>query len=170
MGMDLYRIVDRAYFRWSGDCWEALLDLATKYGWNPAGTVPSDDTRAEAGDEFCDKWDGSYTKNEYQIIISSDAKNMADALELALPDIPNEDAVQDKKLVKARYGGSMGEFIEQLEQLKGKLPDGETINVNGLGFTPEVWETLNCFEKLAGIQSKIKDFIDYLRISGCRIY
>lgn len=65
-------------FRWNIHRWYALLRLAKQYGWKPEGTSHDDPD-----------WNGTYTANNYQVVCASDAANLADAIERALPDIPN---------------------------------------------------------------------------------
>lgn len=144
MGMDLYRIKDRAYFRWLGVEWEALLDLAEQYGWVAEGTKPSVLMRENWGQHKCSKWDGGYHTNEYQRITDKDAENIADALERALPIIPDEKS--DKYELRA----------------VGK----EAIEV----ISSEEWENLSCAEKFGGQKDYIKEFIAYLRVGGCEIH
>jgi hypothetical protein len=64
--------------------WGHILELALHYGWTPMGTKPSDLTIGE-------HWEGGYTSNDYQIVISEDATNLGKALEKALTDIPDID-------------------------------------------------------------------------------
>jgi len=75
--------------------WQRLLDLARSYGWKPAGTRPPD-VRDQEGNPACDwsDWSGSYTVNEYQNVTGEDAKNLAEALELALLDIPQYSVIE----------------------------------------------------------------------------
>lgn len=163
MGMDLHRIKDNVWFRWNSMTWEAVLELAKLNGWIPMGTIlgkgvycyqgfhdEQEFTREKAREFFDDmkeKWDGNYYQNEFQEITKEDATNLADALERALPDIPGGKAVEHKTEMRA-------------------LPDGSTQI-----FTPsDVYHAMNVFEKLAGLQDYLKDFIKYLRVNGCEIH
>jgi hypothetical protein len=67
--------------------WVHLLRLATLSGWHPADTLPP---------EEADDWDGNYCTNDGQRVADEDARNLAEALERALPDVPEEDAMADK--------------------------------------------------------------------------
>jgi hypothetical protein len=74
------------YFGINNNAWRCLLELAYRYGgWKPLGTEPFDGLLAE------DKqaWDPyNYVTNDYQTVTAEDARNLADALERALPDVP----------------------------------------------------------------------------------
>ena len=69
--------------------WQRVLDVARAYGWEPAGTDPPD-IRDQDDDPAYDwsGWSGSYTVNEYQHVTAADAESLAEALALALLDIP----------------------------------------------------------------------------------
>ena len=60
--------------------WEHLLKLASLSGWEPAGTLPP---------EGAGSWDGNYFTNDGQRVADEDARALADALEAALPHIPD---------------------------------------------------------------------------------
>ena len=75
--------------------WKRALDLARAYGWKPEGTDPPD-IRDQDDDPACDwsGWSGTYTECEYQHVRAEDAANLADALELALLDIPQRSVIE----------------------------------------------------------------------------
>jgi hypothetical protein len=79
----------RATFEIPAGNWKRALELARAYGWKPVGTDPPD-IRDQDDDPACDwtGWSGTYTECEYQHVRAEDAANIADALELALLDIP----------------------------------------------------------------------------------
>jgi hypothetical protein len=86
-------------FSLSDRAWRLLLALASAYGWMPAGTQPPDPEYVD--DELSHMaapWDGRYTPPECQRMTGSDARAIADALEHALPDIPDQDALSEKVL------------------------------------------------------------------------
>lgn len=60
--------------------WLALIDLATRYGWKPRGTIRPGN------------WDGAYHLPVGQMISSDDCRALAAALDNALLDIPAHDA------------------------------------------------------------------------------
>lgn len=142
--MDLYR-KDGAYFRWSRHHWVAMLDLAKQFGWIPTETI------------------------SMKRITDTDAKNLAAALELALPDIPGHEALQGKRLIEVKETTTTDEFLDKLSNLNAK--NGQNVGiVLGGGFAPEQWASLNLFERFAGMQSKLQDFVAYLRVGGCEIH
>jgi hypothetical protein len=102
MGFD---IVNWGYFNWVN--WCALLEVAFRCGWEPAGTIMA--RRDEKGnvkivglyekvygrEEDSLDWDGDYFCNEGQLVTAEDAANLADALERALQSTPLEEAMVD---------------------------------------------------------------------------
>jgi len=89
MGYDLKG--DGGRFRWNVTSWPLLLELAQQYGWEPQGTTLHDDEGV-----IEDEWAGGYCSNDGQQVSAADAAALADALERALPDIPNHDAMEHK--------------------------------------------------------------------------
>jgi hypothetical protein len=73
-GEDLWR------FRWNIYHWPKLLKLAGQFGW-----------------ELGENWVDRYCSNDF-LVTAEDARNLADALERALPDIPNEQVCAVKKI------------------------------------------------------------------------
>jgi hypothetical protein len=73
--------------------WPKLLRLARVHGWRPRGTTLPDDPGGT--------WDGNYTSNDGQVVGAEDAAALADALEAALPHVPDHDAL-------ARYKNADG--------------------------------------------------------------
>jgi len=71
----------------TGFGWCRLLKLAQDYGWVPRGTQPPS-LWADSPPEQDEKWDGTYFSNDSQGVTAEDASNLADALERALPDLP----------------------------------------------------------------------------------
>jgi hypothetical protein len=74
-----------------------MLALAERYGWQPQGTTLDElaiDEGTWEGDPS--EWDGRYLPAYGQHVTPEDAKGLAMALERALPDIPDHDAIQDK--------------------------------------------------------------------------
>jgi hypothetical protein len=90
--------------------WGHLLDLATRYGWQPAGLLPpepdpdddpEDDEAADAADPEEDFEPGEPTLDDYFWndgfrVTDEDARALADALERSLPDVPDHDALGHK--------------------------------------------------------------------------
>jgi len=85
MGFDLTSETG-AEFRLGGVGWTFYLNLAERYGWSPAGTLPPDSSRPE-------EWPGNYDSNEGQRVTGADAAALATALQAALAD-PNRLVVE----------------------------------------------------------------------------
>jgi hypothetical protein len=83
----------------SEPAWRLLLTLGHSYGWQPAGTLPPD---PEAFDDALgdrSDWDGHYFPCDSQVMTVEDAHALADALERALADLPDHDALTGKAAV-----------------------------------------------------------------------
>ena len=95
MGMDLNGAGGIELF--SHTSWRKMLELACEYGWKPAGTEPGrwvDPSTGELDEQLSpdpDEWDGDYFGNCFQWVTDEDAAHIADALDLALDDIPEFD-------------------------------------------------------------------------------
>jgi len=77
-----YYITNGEYdIRYNLNAWPLLLELSSHYGWKPKGTKLDSD----------EKWAGDYQTMNGASVESEDASNLADALERALPDIPDID-------------------------------------------------------------------------------
>jgi hypothetical protein len=87
MGMDLSGAGGE--FFWNFFSWPRLLQIAEEYGWEPAGTLPPE--YMEMPEEG--QWSGDYTSNDQQTVTAEDAWQLAEALERALDDIPEEDVL-----------------------------------------------------------------------------
>jgi hypothetical protein len=90
MGVSIVRS-DKDALDFNHATWGALLELAYEHGWRPAGTnapsmVNEDGTPWEHG--YCDpdKWDGSYTSNDFQTVGDDDAKAFGEALMRAIAE------------------------------------------------------------------------------------
>jgi hypothetical protein len=64
------------------------LELARCYGWRPRGTRPPEAFNSYALNA---DWFGLYLTNDGQMVTAEDARALAEALECALQDIPDED-------------------------------------------------------------------------------
>jgi hypothetical protein len=121
MGMDLISTSDGEGFRFSHYGWESVLALAYDYGgWVPAGTQPPQ----FEGEPPWEGWSKTYCSNDRQVVTAEDARNLADALERALPDVPRK-KTWPKKVVRAADGRefeTMPEDLNPLERFSG--PDG----------------------------------------------
>ena len=76
----------------SRESWSRILSLARFYGWQPMGTLPPyiHNLRQPVYEDAAQGiWDGTYLRNEGQLVHSADALAMATALEMSLDDIPD---------------------------------------------------------------------------------
>ena len=83
-------------FAFAARSWTLLLALAARYGWQPAGTLPPDPEYFNDYDGDPVDWDGHYFPANGQEMTADDAHRLADALERALADLPDHDALSDK--------------------------------------------------------------------------
>jgi hypothetical protein len=100
MGMNLSG--KGGYFRFSFHGWRAAQELAHEHGWEPAGTEPPefkvyapdgvtvDEVATQAYRQHYFDWGGGYFTHNHQVVSDEDAANIADALERALDDVPDE--------------------------------------------------------------------------------
>jgi hypothetical protein len=73
------------YFNCSNRTWGHLIDVAQRYGWEPAGTHPPDVEVMALQVQKAVRWDKSnYYTNDHQEVTAEDAANLADALEAAM--------------------------------------------------------------------------------------
>jgi hypothetical protein len=78
----------------SKETWSRLLSLARFYGWQPMGTLPPfihDLRKPIYSDGEHGAWDGTYLRNEGQVVRAEDAVALAGALQMSLDDIPDVD-------------------------------------------------------------------------------
>ncbi len=77
------------------------MKLADRYDWQPIGTQAPDWEGIHGTPIHPDykhpDWNGTYFSNEGQFVTDRDASNIAATLERALDDIPDHDAMEDKK-------------------------------------------------------------------------
>ena len=132
-GENAYKIGDEA--RFGIDIWPVVLKLAQSYGWKPEGTQGPD--YDDPNLKMSDDWDGNYLTNDGQIVTDDDAAALADALESALPDIPDHEIPGKWKNQRA----------DQLSPILGKAVRelyGEDVLV------PAINRDLSAFELLSG--------------------
>lgn len=82
----------------SKETWSRILGLAKFYGWQPMGTLPPfihNLRRPTYADEANDAWDGTYLRNEGQVVQAEDALALALALQMSLDDIPDVNPERD---------------------------------------------------------------------------
>lgn len=90
MGIDLRGAGGQLHFSSQG--WAKILELAHSHGWEPEGTLKPGHL---AEDE---SWDGTYFTSDYQKVTAEDASHLAEALEKALAEIPEQEAAPDIEL------------------------------------------------------------------------
>ena len=118
--------------------WDQILKLARNFGWTPAGTccprwVEEDPLMASERHE----WSGTYSTNDQQEVLTSDAKAFVVALELALREIPDCDkatflAARDeaRHAIKEQLAVFQAEAFAKGENIIGRVqrnPDGTSI-------------------------------------------
>ena len=87
MSMDLSGV--GGHFKINNEGWRQALMLAHKFGWEPVGT--RDPALAdEDGIYTVPDWEGHYDSNDGQEVEEEDGARIAEALEKALPDIPEQ--------------------------------------------------------------------------------
>jgi len=84
VAIDLFSETE-GWFRFEVSEWKHLLELAREHGWEPMGT-----RIFGRGPDFPrpEDWDGGYVSSDYQTVMAEDARNLADALERLIPDLP----------------------------------------------------------------------------------
>jgi len=133
---------DGPAWNWRG--WTGLLELGRRYGWIPAGTEPP--LCDEGGPWDGGPWNGTYFSNSGQRVTTEDAHALADALEQALPDMPDEDAVAHKMVIVARWHDGTPR--------RAAKPGAE----------------LSLLERFAAGQQKLREFIAFCRAEEFAIW
>ena len=127
MGMDLSG--SQGDFQLNMFAWENVLRLARMHGWEPAGTLPPLPSGKDEGSGRVrfKEWDPTnYYTNDGQRTTAEDARNLADALEQALADVPSHDALGHKSVSIELPGGEKTRAIpadadvSPLEYFSGK--------------------------------------------------
>jgi hypothetical protein len=122
-----------------------VLELAREHGWEPAGTKPPewtvyapdgvsvDELRTRVERQRYANWGGGYFWNNYQVVCDEDAANIADALERALDDVPNEGAEGAFLIAAAQYQAAQRDELWQEDLLR---PDKSGAVLAQLGLPP----------------------------------
>jgi hypothetical protein len=173
MGMDLSG--KGGYFRFSNYGWRAALELAHEHGWEPAGTVPPkftvyaldgvtvDEVRTRAERQSYANWSGGYFTNDYQVVSDEDAANIADALERALDDVPDEGG-GDHLLTPAQHQAvQRGELSEEeLDKVIEQVMERQAASPPQIPFqTPAGY--------FAGEKDYLREFITFCRAGAFAI-
>ena len=121
MGYDL-KSKNGGSFGFNIQGWQSVLFLAELYGWEPKGTVMTEDNLTWAGlidtayiQEHIKSWDGSYCSNDFQTVEEEDALNLAHALMNALKELPDEKSYLDNYSIYTREG-----VVNSFSSLEGK--------------------------------------------------
>lgn len=122
---------------WEQWRWPKLLRLAEAHSWRPQGTSQPPEEQA---DYPGGRWDGNYLSNDCQTVAAEDAAALADALERALPHVPDHDAL-------ARYA----------------LPSG------GIEITPNHPPAPDADWFSGGNKPLLREFIEFCRRAAFRI-
>ncbi|GAB4528705.1 MAG: hypothetical protein OHK0046_47910 [Anaerolineae bacterium] len=145
--------------------WKPVYLLAERYGWKPEGTL-------EPAVWVGRHWKGWYMTNDGQIVTDSDAHALADALEMALPDIPDTRVIPDEiaytqqtreevePIALHRYGLLRKKiaFLEDYDPMSDETPD-VLIVADGKEWQPSP------VDMYSGAEAKqtIVDFIGFCR-------
>lgn len=145
MGFDLYRdnpslegeepVND--YYRFSIWGFPPVRFLAEANGWIPMGTT----VITNEGNEF----ECGYDTNDGQIVCAEDAKNWANALELAIDTIPEEPIHEEMRRIDTQ------DFKQERKDIWSGCPTA-------------------CANYFAGDRQYILDFIEYLRRGAFKIW
>jgi hypothetical protein len=122
------------------------LELGAKYGWRPRTMISAQAFEKVTGSSFDDLygWYGSFF-NEGHRVSAVEAENWADALESALADIPDHDAMAHKPAASP-----MPEIIRYLYRDMHQLPDASQL--------------VGAFEWFSGARKQeLRDLIDFCR-------
>ena len=115
--------------------WSRILKLARNFGWTSAGTCCPRWIEEDALMP-CEKheWNGNYSSNDLQEVLTSDAKAFVAALELASREIPDCDeatylAAKDEvdRSIKVQLAVFQAEALAKGESVEGEVqenPDG----------------------------------------------
>lgn len=101
--------------------WAMLLELATRYGWEPRGTEPP----GGIGDP--NDWNGEYCSSDGQRVSTYDAQAMAAAIEKAVAD-PNVPAMLNQMVAEQRQGIAERSGPELAASFAGVKDFGEYLN------------------------------------------
>jgi hypothetical protein len=108
-----------------------MLALGRHYGWRPEGTLPPDSDWFEDWCGDCASWDGRYYPPEGQRMTARDARNLAEALDRALMDLPNHDAFALTSNPRCRVPDDYARRMSLLEAHPGPLSPLEAFSGPG---------------------------------------
>jgi hypothetical protein len=162
------------YLRFSNYAWCVALELAHEHGWEPAGTEPPevtvyapdgvvDEVATRAKRQRYANWDEVYLTNNRQVVSDEDAANIADALERALDDMPDESA-EDDLLTPAQHQAYQGGELpqEDLDKAIEQFMEGQAAS------PPQIPpQTPACY--FAGNKDYLREFITFCRAGAFAI-
>ena len=149
MTIDLYRNEDDYFQLEYFGIWQKVMDLARIYGWEPIGTQEPPDWDSNDDDE---RWQGDYDLYAGEWITAEDAQELANALDSALDDLP--DNPMPDRIIETE--------IEEIDR------DGDvSISFHII----ESNKSINLFEAFGGqYKSELIAFIHFARRGGFHIY
>ncbi len=128
--------------------WGLLVKLAYDRGWRPLGVRPPEDWNATGDDGQSRRWYFmDYFSTKRQTVLAADAAAMAVAIESALPDIPEHDALSHKVVQEIQ--------LPDMEQPLRMLQPG--VQVNAFEFFS------------GGTRAVVIDFVSFARAGGFSI-
>ncbi|TVQ62379.1 MAG: hypothetical protein EA378_05535 [Phycisphaerales bacterium] len=84
-------------FVWNNRGWAMLVHLAWDHGWRPVGTLPPTHWGMHEPGAVPGDWPrADYVTGRGQRVREDDARNLAEALERCVDDLPNHDALAEK--------------------------------------------------------------------------
>ena len=148
MGMDLDGV--GGYFRFNCVAWGQVLELAMlDQGGYHRGTIKDRSTTPP--------WNGGYASNDGQMVTAADAANLADALDTAFDDLPDQ------------YVSIFDEHVDTdplVQTVMGDLSPGSKVFT--YGHAPDA----SSVEFWSGLEHKtyLRDFITYCRSGSFCIF
>jgi len=148
--------------------WGSMLKMAQNCGWTPAGTCCPRRVEEDAlMSSEKQKWSGTYSSNDGQEVLTSDAKAFVAALELALPRLPDFDQatiLAAKKVVDRAFkeqpdGFHAGAFAKG-ENVEGHVQQNPSGTVTGSLSPAEIREVkLEANPPVSNIDAFFKYFL-----------
>jgi hypothetical protein len=173
MRMDLSS--EGGYFCFSNHAWRAPLKLAHEHGWEPAGTKPPeftmyapdgvtvDELRTLAERQRYAHWDGGYFTNNYLVVSDEDAANIADTLECALDDVPDEGGGRHLLTLAHYQAYQRGELTrEELDKAIEQFIECRAASPPRISPQTPAWY-------FAGEKDYLREFITFCRAGGFSI-
>jgi len=148
MGMDLYNADGGRYFRFSIGAWRSALALASEYGWEHWHTP------------------AYYMVNDGQPVSADEADEIADALERALPNVPDEGPARSTVTPEEyQWAHEHGELPPDLtgEELRERM-------LQAVMSTTAAPEPERLEEEWAGSRDYLEKFVEFCRYGEFNVY